>query len=744
MSPSKSILPLALGGLLIGLLLGSIVAGAYASWVVGRDPTNVGFTTIFDFMPLSLQDIPKLEPIRTALMIWAAIAVVAAIAIPAIGRPRQLTSHGSARWATQQELKKAGLSTQIRTLNGPIYAKFGPPNSNADFFSSREIPHCMAIAPTGSGKTRGITIPTVLTYPGSIFALDMKGELFAKTSRRRMTFGDKVFKFAPLDDNDRTHRYNPLQVVLDAHPRRQFTEAKRVASSFIIAHGNGQGFLEGAREIFTAAAIHVIEKGTPTIGAILDALSQPGESSKLMWNLGDETKSEDARKIFYKMSGMESRILSSYLSVLGDGGLSLWNNPAIRAATSKSDFTFANLRSEPATIYFVVSDNDLSDLAPLVRLMFQQAIKILKRAEPDPEKGEKYTVLFCLDEFASLGRMDALMDGIATLRSFGGRVMIILQTLGQLRKHYDKDGETIFLSNCRIQLFMSAADEETPRYVSEAVGDFTRKSRSKSWKGGQLTTSYQEREDGARLIRPEQVRMLGKNTILALVEDSYPVIASKVIYYEDKILKPIFDDQTGPLPEPPVLPDDPISETAQPLAPAQSSNGSNGADNPLAALRPATVSSTPAVDPDRAKDGAASEAPVPDKAAVSEPTVAGPNATDVGDAEPDDSQEAAELAALYPVRDKCRRLDAALTLAQEMYAVGMRSEEKNDAAPAQSAPEDVTNEGDEASKVGNVDETSSQRPKGLRRANLSQAQANIFPNKDETGQDRPEPDQPGA
>lgn len=51
MPPAKSILPLALGGLLIGLMLGSIVAGAYASWVVGRDLTNVGFTTILDFFP---------------------------------------------------------------------------------------------------------------------------------------------------------------------------------------------------------------------------------------------------------------------------------------------------------------------------------------------------------------------------------------------------------------------------------------------------------------------------------------------------------------------------------------------------------------------------------------------------------------------------------------------------------------------------------------------------------------------
>ena len=63
MTPIKSTALLALGGLLIGVMLGSIAAGLYASLMTGRDPTQVGFTTILDFFPPDLRMIPNREPI---------------------------------------------------------------------------------------------------------------------------------------------------------------------------------------------------------------------------------------------------------------------------------------------------------------------------------------------------------------------------------------------------------------------------------------------------------------------------------------------------------------------------------------------------------------------------------------------------------------------------------------------------------------------------------------------------------
>ncbi len=702
MSSAKTILLLALGGLAIGLLLGAIAAGAYATWITGGDAANVGFTTIFRFFPETTSAITTTEPIRTALMIWGGIALVVAIAVPVIGVKRQLTSHGSARWATNSEMKKAGLLTQLKGLNGPIYGKAGKPKSRADFLSSREIPHSLVSAPTGSGKTRSVVIPTLLTYPGSILCLDLKGELFAKTSRRRVSFGDTVYKFSPYAEDNRTHRYNPLQDVADTHSRRRFTEARRLAASFIIAHGSGEGFLEGARDIFAATAMLVVERKTPTIGAVFDALSQPGDAFATLRKLGDEVVSPEAKKIFYKMGGMEARILSSYLSVLSDGGLSLWADPAVRDATAASDFSIRTLRSQPASIYLVVSPNDLEPLAPLIRLMFQQTIAIMQRSEPDLEKGEKYTVLFCLDEFPALGRMDTMVSAIATLRSYGGRIMIVVQTIASL-EIYGKDGAAVILGNCRMQLFMAPADKETPAYISSAIGDFTRSSRSKSWKGGELTTSYQERAEGAPLIRPEQLRMLDEDYMVALVQGSYPIRINKVYYDQDRVLKPLFVNQTGPYPDPPEIPDEPLVVPQDPVAPTPTQGG---AANPITAHRTTADVAAKKATPSAPETGNGAEP-----------------ATDIaGDATAPETQEERQV---RTVQGKWRGIRMATSAALEIYREGTTDDDQPGAPEISDGDAEAAEETDvkgsaDASRARGADAS---RARGLTKSALAEAQS---------------------
>ena len=240
---AREIVPLALAGLLIGTLLGMLGAGAYATWIVGGDPANVGITTILAFAPAELG--PLAEPFRTAVLIGGTVAIATAIAVPAAAFRPRLTSHGSARWATVPEMRRAGLTARLQDLKGPIYGKIGPPHSRSPFITSRDIPHSLIAAPTGSGKGIGIVIPTLLTYPGSVFCLDVKGENFEKTARQRLAMGDKVYRFSPYDPDGRSHRYNPLDDVARAPERRRFTEARRLAASFIVAHAGGMGFLEG-------------------------------------------------------------------------------------------------------------------------------------------------------------------------------------------------------------------------------------------------------------------------------------------------------------------------------------------------------------------------------------------------------------------------------------------------------------------------------------------------------------------
>ena len=542
-------------GLMVGILPGLLAAGAVVTWRLGGDLREIDLTTYFRALPAAArwEGLPA-----TAALVGAGVVLTFALAgIALLWRP-VLSLHGTARWAEPGELKRAGLlARRLEEVRGPIWGKLGPPRSRAPWLSSGKIVHSLVAAPTGAGKGVGIVIPTLLTYPGSTVVLDVKGENYEKTARRRQALGDRVFKFAPYAKDRRSHRYNPFDEVAAAPERRRFSEALRLARSLVEAKGKGtESWVDGSREIFAATAVVAHERGTPTIAAVYDLLTAPGPPGELLAALAAETGSGEARSVFNRFAGQPEKVLGSYMSVLFDGGLRLWADPDVRDATAATDFWITDFRSDPGSVFLCVSQKDLGMLSPLIRLMFQQMFTLLQ--ETDRTAEDKFDVLFLLDEFASLGRMEEMGRAITTVRSSGAQLMLIVQSLANLREIYGADGAANFMGNCELQLFMAPTDADTPRYISEAIGDQTRLVRVKSWRQrGWDAASVQERQEGIRLIRPEQIRMLGPDAAIALVRDQNPVRVQKVRYYDDRALNRLFRGQeTGaPLMEPDGMPE---------------------------------------------------------------------------------------------------------------------------------------------------------------------------------------------
>lgn len=486
---------------------------------------------------------------RRGLLIIGVTGVVLP-AVVAIMILRNGHHHGTARWAGLHELIRAGYLRRYAGINGPIFGKTTGPRWPGRYLTYGEQPHSLIVAPTRAGKGVGIVIPTLLTFNGSILALDVKGELFELTSRARKARGDQVFKFAPLDRAGRTHSYNPVLDIVNMPPDRRFSETRRLAVNLIVSKGKGsEGFIDGARDLFVAGILACIERGTPTIGAVYDLFSQPGEKYKLFAQLAEDTRNPEAQRIFDNMAGNDTKILTSYTSVLGDGGLNLWADPLIKAATTTSDFSIYDLRRDPTAIFLCVSPNDLEVIAPLVRLFFQQVVSILQRTMP--EKDEIFEVLFLLDEFKHLGKLEAVETAVTTIAGYKGRFMFIIQSLSALTGAYDAAGKENFLSNTGVQVFMATADDETPNYISKAIGEYSYRARSTSYSQGKmLDSNVQVSEQGAVLLRPEQVRLLDDDHEIVLIKGRPPVRLRKIKFYADRILKPIFEAQQGPLPEP--------------------------------------------------------------------------------------------------------------------------------------------------------------------------------------------------
>jgi type IV secretion system protein VirD4 len=542
--------PKVVSGLLAGLAAGLVLANGYVAFHSGL--------TVETFQQFSLLSLWHETPIyqdgvtptffrAIGTLVVTTVAVFAAICVALAETPRH---HGTARWATFSEMKRFGYLKAHTVISGPVFGKTARPRRSGDYLTNGEHAHSLIVAPTRAGKGVGIVIPTLLTFKGSVLALDVKGELFELTSRARRDQGHKIFKFAPFDPEGRSHSYNPVEDVIAVPPGRRDCEARRLAVNLITAKGKGaEGFLDGARDLFVAGVLACIEQGTPSIGAVYDLFSQPGEKYKLFAKLAEETQIAEVRRIFDNMAANDSKIITSYTSVLGDGGLNLWADPLIRAATSKSDFSIYSLRSRPSTIYLCVSPNDLIVIAPLIRLFFQQVVSILQRTMPTPR--EKCEVLFLLDEFKHLGKLESIETAITTIAGYNGRFMFIIQSLSALTGGYEQAGKENFLSNTGVQIFMATADDETPNYISKAIGEYTYSAKSHSFRRGHLFESnVSVSEQGGHLIRPEQVRLLDESEEIVLVKGRPPMKINKIKYYEDKVLSRIFNSQVGPLPEP--------------------------------------------------------------------------------------------------------------------------------------------------------------------------------------------------
>lgn len=81
-----------------------------------------------------------------------------------------------------------------------------------------------------------------------------------------------------------------------------------------------------------------------------------------------------------------------------------------------------------------------------------------------------HSVLFILDEFASLGHMEMLEKAAGLMAGYGVKLWPIVQDLTQIKKHYRESWET-FLANAGAVTFFANSDLTTLEWLSKRMGE---------------------------------------------------------------------------------------------------------------------------------------------------------------------------------------------------------------------------------------------------------------------------------
>ncbi len=455
--------------------------------------------------------------------------------------------HGNAKWASMSDIRKAGLRSKTGLLVG---------QDRKGYLIAPGYQHCLLFAPTGSGKGVGFVIPNLLFWKDSVIIHDIKLENFELTSGyRQKKLKQKVYLWNPADPDGISHCYNPLDFV-SKKSGQMVDDVQKIANLLLPE----QEFWQNeARSLIIGVMLYLVadKNKVTSFGEVVRML----RSDDVVYNLAVvlDTMGKEIHPVSYmniaaflqKADKERSGVIST-----ANSSLELWSNPLIDTTTASSDFDIRNFKTDLTTVYVGLTPDNINRLQPLMKIFYQQASASL--TAHTPRKGDKFGVLFMMDEFPTLGKMEQFQTGIAYFRGYNVRLFLIIQDTEQLKGIYEEAGMNSFLSNSTYRVTFSANNMETANLISQLVGNKTMSQESvnkpKFFDLNPASRSLHVSEVQRALLLPQEVISLPRDEQILLIEASPPIKSKKIFYYKDKFFTKKLMKQTDVPHQEPYIP----------------------------------------------------------------------------------------------------------------------------------------------------------------------------------------------
>jgi type IV secretion system protein VirD4 len=448
------------------------------------------------------------------------------------------TTHGSARWATPREVRRAGLLGN----EGVMLGRYG-----THYLRDASEAHTLLIAPTRGGKGVGPILCTLLTWPESVIVTDPKdGENYDVSAGWRRGLGP-VYAFTPR--RDPRARINILDTVRVRTPK-EFGDTQLIAQSLVAPEKmaresqTSMHFRELAALLLTAAILHVLYTNRrKSLAGVWQFLTQQHD------HLGAALKTMTSTS--HLSQGVHESIASmtrAIKNITGDRELSsvwstairplvLYNDPLVAASTDVSDFNLNDVQygERPVSLYLIApSPMELERLHPLYRVILDVA---MQRLMEHKVRTWKHRLLNVLDEICWFGYTRAIDKGIAVQAGYGMKDLIVAQDFESIFDVYGS--HTAIWGNCHVKVFFAPDNDLTAKRISQnLLGEATVEQPVVHQGGGmQATASTTYQFHGRPLLTPDEVMDLDPSREIVRVTGIKPILAHKLDYRSDVNLR---------------------------------------------------------------------------------------------------------------------------------------------------------------------------------------------------------------
>ena len=482
--------------------------------------------------------------------------------------------HGTARWATTQEVKKtfANMPFDVASwragknlpeAQGLILGSTQR-GKQLDALVDRDDVHCLMIGASGVGKTAFFLYPNLefaCASGMSYLALDTKGDL----ARNYGTIAQKYYGYhvsvIDLRNPTRSDGSNLLTLInryMDIareHPDNLAARAKAekyakiLAKTIVNPGGDDQdrgqnAFFYDAAEGLLTSVILLLAEYVPLDSAghekrhivsvfklVQELLAPSGQNKKtgfqvLMDNLPSTHKARwfAGAALNTSEQGMAS-VMSTVLSRLN----AFLDSELEQVLCFDSAIDAEHFAAEKSVIFLVLPEED-STKNFMAGLMIQNLSReLFSVADEHGGKLQNRVVFYC-DELGTMPPFD-ILPLFSAGRSRKLTLVPIIQSLAQLEKNYGKEGAEIIGDNCQDTIFGGfAPNSQTAETLSKALGSRTVLTGSVS-KGKDSTSQSLQMAERA-LLSPDELKNLPKGNFIVMKTGTHPMRTKLQLYFK--------------------------------------------------------------------------------------------------------------------------------------------------------------------------------------------------------------------
>ncbi|MGH0223627.1 Ti-type conjugative transfer system protein TraG [Sinorhizobium meliloti] len=402
--------------------------------------------------------------------------------------------------------------------------------------------HMLFFAGSGGYKTTSNVVPTALRYTGPLICLDPSTEVAPMVlEHRTRVLGREVMVLDPTNpimgfnvlDGIEHSRQKEEAIVGIAH--MLLSESVRFESS------SGAYFQNQAHNLLTGLLAHVMLSpeyaGRRNLRSLRQIVSEPEPSVLAMLrDIQEHSQSAFIRETLGVFTNMTEQTFSGVYSTASKDTqwLSLDSYAALVCGNA---FRSTDIVTGKKDVFLNIPASILRSYPGIGRVIIGSLINAMIQADGS----FKRRALFMLDEVDLLGYMRLLEEARDRGRKYGISMMLLYQSLGQLERHFGRDGAVSWIDGCAFASYAAVKALDTARNISAQCGEMTVEvkgsSRNIGWDTKNSASRKSENVNYQRrpLIMPHEItQSMRKDEQIIIVQGHSPIRCGRAIYFRRK------------------------------------------------------------------------------------------------------------------------------------------------------------------------------------------------------------------